>query len=370
MRFAVSCFPVECWKQPSHKRDALAKIALPHPIPAHIRKVVVIQTMKFYAPILFSFVIGIAALTGCNPSTSPEPEDKTPPENVTDKQTSADSTPTSDTGSNDTDISGAGQVDGEFTYSILHWNVESGGNDPETVAGQLVEIGSYDLIGLSEVHVPEAYEKALTEKWPERYQYIRGVSGTNEDREDDHLWMAFDTNVFSLVDSQEMNEIGDFVFDDGHHRVPLYVRLKDKSNGQEVVFMMNHLARGNKEFRQAQARTLREWARTKSVPIVAIGDYNLDFVFATEKGNKAFDEFMKDNVWKWVRPEPLVDTNWSDRDGDGIDNYIDSLLDFSFVAGAAKEWNASSRVIVRDGDFPDDDKTSDHRPVELILKNK
>ena len=82
---------------------------------------------------------------------------------------------------------------------------------------------------------------------------------------------------------------------------------------------MNHLARGDKIFRQAQARTLREWARTKSSPIVAIGDYNLDFVFATERGNPAFEEMMRDNVWKWIRPDSLVDTNWSDRDGDGID---------------------------------------------------
>ncbi len=264
-----------------------------------------------------------------------------------------------------------GNVDNspEFSYSILHWNVESGGNDPATVAEQLVALGEYDVVGLSEVDVPEAYEEAFVKKWPDRYQFIRGLTGTNEDREDDHLWMAFDTEDFDLVTSQEMKEVGGFVFDDGHHRVPLYVRLRDKANGQEVVFIMNHFARGDKEFRQAQARTLREWARTKSIPIVAIGDYNLDFVFETQRGNPAFDEFMRDNVWHWVRPEPLVDTNWSDRDGDGIDNYIDSLLDFSFVAGAAKTWQASSRVIVRENDFPDNDQTSDHRPVELILKS-
>ena len=79
---------------------------------------------------------------------------------------------------------------------------------------------------------------------------------------------------------------------------------------------------------------------------------------------------MQDNVWTWIRPEPLVDTNWSDVDGDGVDNHIDSLLDFSFVAGEAKTWRASSRVIVRENDFPDNDKTSDHRPVELFLSNK
>ena len=44
-----------------------------------------------------------------------------------------------------------------------------------------------------------------------------------------------------------------------------------------------------------------------------------------------------------------------------------SMLDFNFVAGGVKDWKAESRVIVRDGDFHDDDKTSDHRPVELTI---
>jgi hypothetical protein len=44
------------------------------------------------------------------------------------------------------------------------------------------------------------------------------------------------------------------------------------------------------------------------------------------------------------------------------------MLDFAFVASAAKELECKCRVIVRDGDFPDDDATSDHRPVELIVQ--
>jgi hypothetical protein len=61
----------------------------------------------------------------------------------------------------------------------------------------------------------------------------------------------------------------------------------------------------------------------------------------------------------------MIDTNWSDDNG--VDRYPDSMLDFNFVAGAAKDWKAECRVIVRDGDFPDDKKTSDHRPVQLVL---
>ena len=330
-------------------------------------KISIISLCKFHS--LAGWVsIGVALLIGCNQPAVEAPASKKnqtvansvgAPE-LDGRSSSFDTTQNTNTESSEMPA---------FSYRVLHWNVESGGNDPATVAAQLIELGHYDVVGLSEVEVPEAYEQAMTEKWPDQFQYIRGLTGANEDREDDHLWLAFNTEKFNLVNSQEMKEIGGFMFDDGRHRVPLYVRLKDKTNAQEVVFVMNHLARGDENFRQAQARSLREWARNKSIPIVAIGDYNLDFVFATQKGNKAFDEFMKDNVWKWIRPEPLVDTNWADWDGDGIDNYIDSLLDFSFVAGAAKTWKASSRVIVRENDFPDDEKTSDHRPVELILTN-
>jgi hypothetical protein len=65
-----------------------------------------------------------------------------------------------------------------------------------------------------------------------------------------------------------------------------------------------------------------------------------------------------------IRPDPLVDTQWS---GDHKDRYPDSLLDFAFVAGAAKEFVCTSQMIMRDGDFPDDKSTSDHRPIELVV---
>jgi endonuclease/exonuclease/phosphatase family metal-dependent hydrolase len=117
-----------------------------------------------------------------------------------------------------------------------------------------------------------------------------------------------------------------------------------------MIVILNHLARGDAEFRQQQAAALREWARNKSTPIIAIGDYNFDYDFKTQKGNLAFDEFLKDGVWKWIKPVEMIDTNWSDDNG--VDRYPDSMLDFNFVAGAAKDLKAECRVIVRDGDFP------------------
>lgn len=112
---------------------------------------------------------------------------------------------------------------------------------------------------------------------------------------------------------------------------------------------------------------MREWARDQSVAIINIGDFNMDFDFRSQNGNDSFVEMLKDNVWQWVRPVEFIDTNWSDSDGDGNDNYPDSLLDFAFVAGPAKDWNPVCKVIVRVDDFPDDDTTSDHRPIELRM---
>ena len=78
-------------------------------------------------------------------------------------------------------------------------------------------------------------------------------------------------------------------------------------------------------------------------------------------------------MWKWLRPEKLIDSNWSDTDpklpdDQRIDRYPDSILDFIFVAGPAQQWQAKSWVVVRPGDFPDSGETSDHRPVAAVVE--
>ncbi len=64
----------------------------------------------------------------------------------------------------------------------------------------------------------------------------------------------------------------------------------------------------------------------------------------------------------------MVDTNWADRNSDGKDDYPDSMLDFSFAAGAAKQWELKSDIIVREGDFPDNEHTSDQRPIRTTVQ--
>ena len=77
--------------------------------------------------------------------------------------------------------------------------------------------------------------------------------------------------------------------------------------------------------------------------------------------------FLQESVRKWVEAKELIDTNWADRNGDGKGDYPDSMLDFVFVANGARERNAETTVIVRDGDFSDDQNTSDRRRVLHVL---
>ncbi|MCH2182592.1 MAG: endonuclease/exonuclease/phosphatase family protein [Mariniblastus sp.] len=252
----------------------------------------------------------------------------------------------------------ANQSDAEGTNTelrILSWNVESDGSDPATIAAQLQEFEGFDIVALSEV-LPAAAEQ-FQEAMGEGYDGIVTRSGYN-----DRLQILFNTERFELLRRLELDEIND-----DRHRSPLVAHLHDKRTDQEILLMNNHLARGNAEYRTTQAKQLVEWARQQAIPIVAVGDYNFDYEFKDETGNDGFRAMLSDNIFQWVKPEKMIDSNWYDPEPDGQDNYPGSLLDFAFVAGPATEWKAVCNVIVRPDDFPDDKTTSDHRPFELIL---
>lgn len=248
------------------------------------------------------------------------------------------------------------QTDGseESAFSILAWNVESDGNDPDVIAKRL-ETFNDDVICLSEVHPEnvERYESAL-----ESYTPMLSRSGGN-----DRL-MILASPRFRILERIEHDEIND-----GRHRAPLSMRLQDEVTGTRFIVMTAHLARGNADFRTEQAHRMVEWARNEADPIIAIGDFNMDYEFQIEKGNDAFVEIVRDGVFRWLAPVPLADTNWFDGNGDGRDDYPGSMLDFAFAANGALEWDIDASVIVEQGDFPDDDATSDHRPIRALIKS-
>ena len=256
---------------------------------------------------------------------------------------------------------------------LLHWNVESGGADPTVIAEQLVALikgDRYQIVALSEVAQPDVFLNRLNSATDGQWKMVVGKSGRQgrNPKSHDRLVLLYQSRRLSLEKSFELKQYGEYQLDTGRHRCPLVALFKVQDNGQVIMLLHNHLARGNAEFRTKQATALREFARNEALPKIAVGDYNFDYDFLSQKGNQGMTEMLRDGIWEWVKPSELIDTNWYDPDADGVDNYPDSMLDFTFVSGSAKDWVTRSRVIVREGDFPDDDSTSDHRPVEVLIK--
>ncbi len=278
-------------------------------------------------------------------------------------------------------------------FRILAWNIESNRpnqppvSDLATIAAQLKELcQSADthtsLVALSEVE-PCSFEplrNAVAEGLGSDVDYVASASGGYMDS--DSLMLIVDRTRFEVRDSIELHRyagiVANFNITDPKDkeygamraRSPLAVKLFDKSRDQSLWVIVNHLARGEVNLRTEQAKMLRKWAEDHSEPIIAVGDFNFDFDFKTQQGNDGFKAMLAGGVWNWLKPDPLIDSNWSDdrRLVDRrVDRYPDSILDFAFVANDAKNWKGKSNVIVREGDFPDNEKTSDHRPILVKL---
>lgn len=240
-------------------------------------------------------------------------------------------------------------------FTLLDWNVEAGGSAVPTILEQLKQLEPFDVMGLSEV--PAAEADKFTSRWPGE-SFLVGTAGGPA-----RLLLAWNPQVFDKVSSQELKKVGEQEFAPGIQAAPLVAQLRHKTSGQEMIVVMLHLARGSAELRKKQSLLLIEWAKEQSLPIIAVGGFNFDYDFVKHKGNESFDAFTALDTFQWIKPSQWVDSNWSDRNKDGKDDYPDSMLDYVFVSGAAKNWKMTSEIIVRPGDFPDTDSTSDHRPV-------
>jgi hypothetical protein len=105
------------------------------------------------------------------------------------------------------------------------------------------------------------------------------------------------------------------------------------------------------------ARMLNGWARIQTLPVIAVGDYNLDWNAAGGETDhdRGFDELTADNVFKWVKPASIVKTNCSAHN---------SVLNFAFVSGAAQQWSSSSSILFPEPSYCSNEASrSDHRPM-------
>jgi len=246
--------------------------------------------------------------------------------------------------------------------SILAWNIESPGSNPEVIAKQLEDLVPCDIVALSEV--PEASAELFVKRWGREASLVGTSGGASR------LLVAWNPERFELVNKEELKTIDGKSFGPGNQIAPLVAHLKDRKSSFEFKIMMNKLQRGSDQVRKTQALLLCDWGKQQTLPCIAVGGYNFDYDFPTKKGNASFNAFMETQIWRWIEPKELIDNNWADNNRDGKDDYPDSLLDFAFVTQWDKAQNVASitaEVLKREGDFPDSDQTSDFRPMRTLI---
>jgi endonuclease/exonuclease/phosphatase family metal-dependent hydrolase len=250
----------------------------------------------------------------------------------------------------------------QSSITVVGWNIESGGAAIEKIAKRVSAMDGVDIWGFSEVAQSGAkrpLEIAAEAGENADFRTYIGTTGAN-----DRLLIVYDYDRFELLFREELAEINI----GGKVRAPLAAYFKERRTGVKFCFMVNHLYRSRRERRHMQSRLINEWAVECGYPVIAVGDYNYDWEVdgGDERHDAGFDLLTADGVFAWVRPVKLVRTQCSLNKTTNTCKY-DSVLDFVFVAHMPASWQASSEILAVPGDFPDDETTSDHRPVRAII---
>ncbi len=274
-------------------------------------------------------------------------------------------------------------------YRLIAWNVEgqtaidsSSGErgNIETVVRQMEDKRGVDIWALSEAREDffDRYRAAAAEGETGSFRLIPGTTANRAQR----LAIIFDEDQFEIIGGlQELDDDPfDVQLDRSGLRAPLFIKLREKRpSGQTFILMVNHLVRGSghegDENNEEQARLLNEWARTQTVPIICVGDFNFDVPIPNpdaelSSSDRGIDELTDGDVFTWIRPTTLVKTQASNR--------FNTVLDFVFVGNrdrAPGAWSGVSRILARDGDtlatrngFADTRETVDHRPVDAVFQ--
>ncbi|MEN9234296.1 MAG: hypothetical protein Q6J74_09410 [Gloeomargarita sp. DG02_1_bins_92] len=248
--------------------------------------------------------------------------------------------------------------------TVVAFNVESGAADPQVIAAQHVAPLRHqvDIWGFAEVESNawiEQFRQAMQSGWGADYRWLLGRTGGK-----DRLGIVYDARRLTYLRHEELMQIDP----KGSARAPLVVEFQFQPTGKRFLFMVNHLYRGDEKTagrRHQQAQLLNEWARQQNLPMIAVGDYNFDWDIDTQgkKRDLGFDLLTANEVLVWVKPEPLVSTNCNAE--------FNSVLDFIFVGGEAKNWPAASDILYTEAAYchPANRKTySDHRPVRGVFE--
>jgi hypothetical protein len=247
----------------------------------------------------------------------------------------------------------------EMTF--LSWSVDTGHAIPAVVCQQLADMPPAAIYALVDVGPREIdrYAGAIRKARGGGHRHMATWSGGRS-----RVMISYDSEQLQLLESRELFQFDGYEMNDWRHRSPLACLFEHRRSGEQFWFVAAHLARADAVLRRSQSRGLRAWARRSKKPVVAMGVFNFDYDFVVEHGNQSYDYFIQGGDWSWAQPSKVVDTHWTDRDGDGVDDYPNSCLDFAFHAKLPKEWKLTSEVVVRANDFPDTNASSNHRPIQ------
>ena len=138
-----------------------------------------------------------------------------------------------------------------------------------------------DVYALQEVKAENfgRYGAAIRKGMDGNYRYFGSTTGRS-----DRLLIIYDSDRLQLTEIREMfayeRHTSERLAASVTTHCPFPRRRKLTSS---FLFVTVHLARGNEKLRTQQAAGLREWARDQTLPVVAIGDFNMDYDFATPR---------------------------------------------------------------------------------------
>lgn len=243
-------------------------------------------------------------------------------------------------------------------FTVVGWNVDSGGADPHVTALRVFQTDGVHLWGLCEVR---------DERWARLFQ---GAAGDDEPgrfarilsptRGSDRSLVLYDTSRFEAVGSFELDWVDQFWHETNTFLRPaLIVQLRHRATGQELFFMVNRL---DPTWAARQAVKLNAWAACRRIPVIAVGTYYFQYGLHPYPvpcdGWRGLTIMTTDGVFDWIKPANPVGTYHS---------HASTIEDFIFTANRPDHWHARSHIVVEPGDFPDDQATPDHRPVRATF---
>lgn len=241
---------------------------------------------------------------------------------------------------------------------IVGWNLESGESSDSFIANRVRTFQGVDIWGLSEVAgqaTATTFEAAAEDGENADFRNVLSTTGRG-----DRLAIVYNFTRFELLNQFEVHRVtfnADQPTPNSGQRSPLAVELRDRTTGKRLIFMVNHLARGDNNLRRDQAARLKEWVQQQTIPVIAVGDYNFDWDVNNGENNhdQGFDNMTAGGAWTWVRPATLIKTQ--------CDAAFNSVLDFVFVNVPARDWRGVSTILQETGDCNDDAQKPDHRPL-------